>query len=253
MAAEAGQTLLPYREDHIGLTRWPLVTAVGLTGLTTVLALVAVPTWNAPIGALTVTGFIFAGFAAAVAWVLVYTGWVLGIEINREQIRYGALRKADARARRGKPPSKSNPYATWLNEYRCPLPAVRRVWVVRGARAALDPERSTGVITSQRSQGRTVARQGWIRIPFSPGGLMLQLESPTAAPTDPQMMWRVFARVPVTSAFRDSDILYTPVSDPDRCRAALAEALRQNGMELDAQGNVQRLSNFQIGEVNPDR
>ena len=82
---------------------------------------------------------------------------------------------------------------------------------------------------------------------------MLQLESPTAAPTDPQMMWRVFARVPVTAAFRDSDILYTPISDPDRCRAALAEALRLNGMELDAQGNVQRLSSFQIGDVNPDR
>ena len=51
---------------------------------------------------------------------LVYTGWVFGIEIDSEQIRYGALRKAEARARLGLPPS-TTPYATWLHEYRCPV------------------------------------------------------------------------------------------------------------------------------------
>jgi len=241
MAADAGRTLLPYREDHIGLTRWPLLIAVGLSVLAVALAVLAVPTSNAPIGALTLTGFIFAGCGAAIAWVLVYTGWVLAIEIDPEQIRYGALRKADARARRGLPPS-TTPYATWLHEYRCPVSAVRRVWIVRGARDALDPERATGVPILQRIGGRMVAHEGWIRMPFSPGGLMLQLDSPTAPPTDQQMMWTgFFARVPVSSVFSESDTLYTPVSNPDRCREALVEAFRINGLELDAQGNVHQI------------
>ncbi len=240
MAADAGRTLLPYREDHIGLTRWPLLIAVGLTLLALALAVPTVLTLNAPIGGLALTGFIFAGCAAAIAWVLVYTGWVLAIEIDPEKIRYGALRNADARARRGLPPS-TTPYATWLHEYRCPVSAVRRVWIVRGARDALDPERSTGVPISLGGQGRPVARAGWIRMPFSPGGLMLQLDSPTAPPTDPQMMWTVFARVPVSSMFRTSDILFTPISNPDRCRAALVEALRLNGLELDATGYVHQI------------
>jgi hypothetical protein len=71
---------------------------------------------------------------------------------------------------------------------------------------------------------------------------MLQLDSPTAPPTDPQMMWTgFFARVPVSSVFSESDTLYTPVSNPDRCRAALVEAFRLNGLELDAQGNVHQI------------
>jgi len=240
MAADAGRTLLPYREDHIGLTRWPLLIAVGLTLLALALAVPAGLTLNAPIGGLALGGSIFAGCAAAIAWVLVYTGWVLAIEIDPEQIRYGALRNADARARRGLPPS-TTPYATWLHEYRCPVSAVRRVWIVRGARDALDPERSTGVPISLGGQGQPIARAGWIRMPFSPGGLMLQLDSPTTPPTDPQMMWTVFARVPVSSMFRTSDILFTPISNPDRCRAALVEALRLNGLELDAQGYVHQI------------
>lgn len=240
MAADAGRTLLPYREDHIGLTRWPLLIAVGLTLLALALAVPAVLTLNAPIGGLALTGFIFAGCAAAIAWVLVYTGWVLAIEIDPEKIRYGALRNAEARARRGLPPS-TTPYATWLHEYRCPVSAVRRVWIVRGPRDALDPERSTGVPRSLGGQGQPVARAGWIRMPFSPGGLMLQLDSPTAPPTDSQMMWTVFARVPVSSMFRTSDILFTPISNPDRCRAALVEALRLNGLELDATGYVHQI------------
>jgi hypothetical protein len=240
MAADAGQTLLPYREDHIGLTKWPLVIAVGLSALAVALAVLAVPTSNAPIGGLTLTGAVVAGCGAAIAWVLVYTGWVLAIEIDPEQIRYGALRNADARARRGLPPS-TTPYATWLHEYRCPVSAVRRVWIVRGARDALDPERSTGVPISLGGRGQPVARAGWIRMPFSPGGLMLQLDSPTAPPTDPQMMWTVFARVPVSSMFKTSDILFTPISNPDRCRAALVEALRLSGLELDATGYVHQI------------
>jgi hypothetical protein len=240
MAAHAGQTLLPYREDHIGLTRWPLVIAIGLSALAVALAVLAVPTSNAPIGGLTLAGSVFAGCGAAIAWVLVYTGWVLAIEIDPEQIRYGALRKADARARRGLPPS-TTPYATWLHEYRCPVSAVRRVWIVRGARDALDPERSTGVPISPGGQGQRVGRAGWIRTPFSPGGLMLQLHSSPNSPSDQKMMWTVFAREPVSSMFRTSDILYTPISNPDRCRAALVEALRVNGLELDAQGYVHQI------------
>lgn len=241
MAVDPGQTLLPYREDHIGLTRSPLLIAVGLTVVAIVLAVTAVATVNQPIGALTETGFVFAACAAAVAWVLVYTGWVLGIEIDPEQIRFGALRKADARARRGLPPS-TTPYATWLHEYRCPVSAVRRVWIVRGARDALNPERATGVPVLQRVGGRMVAHEGWIRIPFSPGGLMLQLDSAPSALTDEQKMWTgFFARVPVSSMFGKSDTLFTPIGNPDSCRAALVEALRVNGLELDAQGGVQQI------------
>ena len=242
MAADPGQTLLPYREDHIGLNRWPLLIAVGLTILSIALAVPALPTWNQPIGALTATGFIFAACAAAVAWVLVYTGWVLGIEIDPEQIRFGALGKADARARRGLPPS-TTPYATWLHEYRCPVSAVRRVWIVRGARDALNPERATGVPVLQRIGGRMVAHAGWIRIPFSPGGLMLQLDPAfAAAPPSDQKMWTGFySRVPVSSMLGESDTLYTPIGNPDRCRAALVEALRLTGLELDAQGSVHQI------------
>jgi hypothetical protein len=121
MAADAGRTLLPYREDHIGLTRWPLLIAVGLSVLTVALAVLAVPTSTGPIGGLTLTGCVFAGCGAAIAWVLVYTGWVLAIEIDPEQIRYGALRNADARARRGLRPS-TTPYATWLHGIAVPFP-----------------------------------------------------------------------------------------------------------------------------------
>jgi hypothetical protein len=244
MAVDASQTLLPYREDHIGLTRWPLVIAVGLTILAIALAVPAFPTWNEPIGALTAPGFIFAAFLAAIAWVLVYTGWVLGIEIDSEQIRYGALRKAEARARRGLPPS-TTPYATWLHEYRCPVPTIRRVWIVRGARDALNPERSTGVSILGGS------RQGWIRTPFVAGGLMLQVDSPLVAQLPDQAMWRGFARVPVSSVFRESDILYTPIGNPDRCRAAVVEALRLNGLELDAQGYVHQIPGAAV--VSPRR
>jgi hypothetical protein len=242
MAVDPGQTLLPYREHHIGLTRPPLLIAVGLTMLAIGLAVPAARTGGQSIGALTVPGFVFAACAAAVAWVLVYTGWVLGIEIDPEQIRFGALRKADARARRGLPPS-TTPYATWLHEYRCPVWAVRRVWIVRGARDALNPERATGVPILQRIGGRMVAHAGWIRIPFSRGALMLQLDSAfAAAPPADQKMWTGFyARVPVSSMLTESDTLYTPVSNPDRCRSALVEALRLNGMALDAQGSVHQI------------
>ncbi len=240
MAADAGQTLLPYREDHIGLTRWPLGIAAGLTLLALVLAVPAVLMSNTPLGGLAFGGSIFAGCAAAIAWVLVYAGWVLALEIDPEKIRYGALSNADARARRGLPPS-TTPYATWLHEYRCPVAAVRRVWIVRGARDALNPERSTGVPISLGSPGSRSARAGWIRTPFSPGGLMLQLDSPPSSPADQKMMWTVFAREPVSSMFRTSDILYTPISNPDRCRAALVEALRLNGLELDATGYVHQI------------
>jgi hypothetical protein len=241
MALDPGQTLLPYREDHLGLTRWPLVIAVGLTVLSITLAVPAVRTWSEQVGALPAVGFIFAGFGAAIAWVLVYTGWVLGIEIDPEQIRYGALRKAEARARRGLPPS-TTPYATWLHEYRCPVPNIRRVWIVRGARDALNPERSTGVPIMLGDGNRRVARQGWIRTPFVAGGLMLQVDSPLAAQLTDQAMWRTFARVPVGSAFGSSDILYTPIANPDRCRAALVQALQLNGLELDTQGYAHQIS-----------
>jgi hypothetical protein len=250
MAAEAGHTLLPYREDHIGVTKRPLAIAVGLTILTIALTVPAVRTGSQAIGALTVTAFVFAFCAAGIALVLVYTGWVLAIEIDPEQIRFGALRKADARARRGLPPS-TTPYATWLHEYRCNVQAVRRVWIVRGARDALNPERATGVPILQRIGGRMVAHEGWIRIPFSPGGLMLQLDSAFAAapPTDQKMWTGFYARVPVSSMFGESDILYTPISNPDKCRAALVEALRVNGLELDAEGSVHQIP----GAVVPPR
>jgi hypothetical protein len=240
MAADPGQTILPYREDHIGLTRWPLVIAIGLTVLAIALVIPVVPTWNEQVGGLTLTAFVFASFAAAVSWVLVYTGWVLGIEIYSDQIRYGALRKAEARARRGLPPS-ATPYATWLHEYRCPVPDIRRVWIVRGARDALSPERATGVPIMLGDGNRRVAREGWIRTPFVAGGLMLQVHSPLPAQPADQAMWRTFARVPVSSAFGSSDILYTPIANPDRCRAALVEALRLNGVELDTQGYAHQI------------
>lgn len=257
MAADPGPTLLPYREDHIGLTRWPLFIASGLTLLAVVLAAPTVLTLSAPLGGLVLAGFMIAGCGAAIAWVLVYTGWVLALEIDPDQIRYGALRNADARAQRGLPPS-STPYATWLHEYRCPVSEVRRVWIVRGARDSLNPERSTGVPMSASGQGRPVARAGWIRIPFSPGGLMLQLDSAfAAAPPAGQKMWTGFyARVPVSSRFTESDTLYTPVSNPDRCRAALVEALRLNGLELDAQGYVHQIPGAVVvppGRTNTDR
>src|SRR5260370_14517397 len=223
VGAEGGERVVGDREGQRGLTRWPLGIAAGLTLLALVLAVPAVLMSNTPLGGLAFGGSIFAGCAAAIAWVLVYAGWVLALEIDPEKIRYGALSNADARARRGLPPS-TTPYATWLHEYRCPVAAVRRVWIVRGARDALNTERSTGVPISLGSPGSRSARAGWIRTPFSPGGLMLQLDSPPSSPADQKMMWAVFARAPVSSIFKTIGILYTPISDPNRRPTALVSA-----------------------------
>jgi len=70
---------------------------------------------------------------------------------------------------------------------------------------------------------------------------MLQVDSPLNTQLPDQMMWRGFGRVPESSVFGGSDIRYTPIGNPDRCRAALAEALRLNGLELDSQGDVHEI------------
>jgi hypothetical protein len=239
MAGNPGhETLLPYREDHIGLTRWPLAIAVGLTVLTLAL-LLTLPTWSQAIGALTETAFVVFSCGAVVAWVLVYTGWVLGVAIDQDQIRFGALRKAERRARRGlPPPSRAKPYATWLYEYRCPIAAIKGIWMIPGGWAALNPERAAGVPDYLNDEGRPVAREGWIRLPFSAGGLMFQFD--TFQSTLPKFggTWRRFVPVSASAMLMASDIWYTPVADPVRCHAALVEALHVNGFDVDAAGNV---------------
>ena len=236
MVGNRGQgTLLPYREDHVGLTRWPMAVAAGLT-IVGLALLATVPTWGQPIGALTVPAFVFVSCGAGIAWVLVYTGWVLGVAIDAEQIRFCAVRKAERRARRGlPPPSRAKPYATWLYEYRCPIPAIRRIWIVQGWR---DSEKVTGVPPALLVNGSRVARKGWIGMPFVKAGLAFQFDIAQGMMPTFGWSWKNFTPTAASGWIEESDFWYTPVADPDRCRAALVEALQLNGFELDSEGKV---------------
>lgn len=246
------ETLLPYREDHVALTRLPVVIAVGLTLVAGGFLVWTVLTFAQPgaIGGLATVGFILFAFAAAAAWVIVYEGWVLGVEITYFGFRFGALRKADQRAKRGlRPQASPRPYGTWLYEYRAPISAVKHIWFVDKADVT-NPERAYPALFGG---SRAVARQGWIRMPFARSGLLLQVDLAMSSMPLFGSAQRLISRVPAAALLQTTDIWYTPVANPERCRDALAEALRTNGFEIDSQGEVHEIPGAQRPQLTPPR
>lgn len=227
-------TPLPYREDHVALTKWPVALAIGLSVLTLAFVPLLIQPRKDAIPTLILLPPIFFFFGAAIAWVLVYTGWVLSLEVTPDIIRYGALRQADRRTRRGRGTYGAKPYATWLYEYRCPIPAVKRIWLI-GAADALNPERAHPELFGG---SQAVAKEGWIRTPFVRGGLMFQFDAMQALMPRFGQSWEMLHPVPAGEALRPTNVWYTPVANPERCRAALVEALQLNGFEVDAEGVV---------------
>lgn len=230
-------TLLPYREDHVALNKWPLVIAIGLTALTLLCLALVIQTGGAGgTGGLALTGLVIFLLVAAVPWVLVYTGWVLSVEITPDIVRYGALHKADRRARRGLD-TLAKPYAMWLSEYRCPIPALKRILLIDAA-DALNPERAHPELFGG---SQVAAKAGWIRAPFARGGLMFEFDAMQALSPAYGPSWQMFHPVPATEVLRFTNVWYTPVANPERCRAALVAALQLNGFEVDAQGVVHEI------------
>lgn len=228
---------LPYREDHVALTKWPVAIAVALTILTLAFVPLLIQPRADAIPTLILLPPMFLFFGAAIAWVLVYAGWVLSVEVTPDIIRYGALRKADWRARRGLGTAGAKPYATWLHEYRCPIPALKRILLIDAA-DALNPERAHPELFGG---SQVVAKEGWIRTPFVRGGLMLQTDVGQAFMPAYGPSWQMFTKVPASDVLRPTNIWYTPVANPEKCRSALVEALQVNGFDVDPQGVVHEI------------
>ncbi|HVH62613.1 MAG TPA: hypothetical protein VNA65_03325 [Candidatus Dormibacteraeota bacterium] len=234
----------------MALTQRPLLIAVALSLAALGFLVWMLLTLNQPGAAagLAILGFVIFTAASAAAWILVYAGWVLGVEVTYFGFRFGALRKADQRAKRGLPPqTDARPYATWLYEYRAPISAVKRVWLVSKA-DVLNPERAYPALFGG---SRAVPKQGWIRTPFARGGLLLQVDLAMSSMPVFGSMQKLFARVPASGLMQKPDLWYTPVANPERCRDALAEALRTNGFELDAEGEVHEIPGVQRPQPAP--
>lgn len=230
-------TQLPYREDHVAFTKWPVAIAGGLSVLTLAFVPLLIQPRTDAIPTLILLPPIFLFFGAAIAWVLVYTGWVLSVEITTDLIRYGALRKADRRTRRGLASVGAKPYATWLYEYRCPIPAIKRILLINAA-YALNPERAHPELFGG---SQVVAKAGWIRTPFVRGGLMFQFDVAQALMPAYGRSWEMFQPMPASEVLQYTNVSYTPVVNPERCRAALVDALRLNGFDVDVQGVVHEI------------
>jgi hypothetical protein len=99
-------------------------------------------------------------------------------------------------------------------DYRCPIEAIRRVWVLSGGAVSWNPQSATGIEPVMR--GRALVRSHiWFRVPLVRPALLLEVDAEGPA-----------------------DICYTPLRNPDQVRTALTEALQRAGRMIHVDGRV---------------